>query len=102
MLAVGVVGCVVGLAIAVLPLYNGVVVQRQVEGSADAAALAGADAAAGIAPGSPCAAAADVARANGTSLSRCTVDGLVVTVTARKPFLGFSLVAAATAGPPVG
>ena len=74
----------------------------QMEGAADASALAGADAAAGIAAGSPCAVAAGVARANRTSLSGCVVDGLVVTVTTGGSFLGFSLAASATAGPPVG
>jgi hypothetical protein len=77
-------------------------VLTQIQGSADASALAGADAAAGIAAGSPCAVAAAVARANHTSLSRCAVDGLVVAVTAHGSFLGFSLAAGATAGPPVG
>jgi hypothetical protein len=98
----GILGCVVALAVAALPLYRGVAVLARIQGAADASALAGADAAAGIAAGSPCTGAAFVARANRTSLSACEVDGLVVTVTARGSFLGFSLMASATAGPPVG
>ena len=100
--AIGILGCVVALTVGALPLYRGVVVLAEIQGSADASALAGADAAAGIATGSPCSGAAEVARANHTSLSRCTVDGLVVSVRAQGSFLGFSLAADATAGPPVG
>jgi secretion/DNA translocation related TadE-like protein len=101
-LAVGIVGCIVGLAVVVVPLYRGLGELRQVQGAADASALAGADVAAGIAPGSPCQVAISVARAGGVVAKDCTVDGLVVTVTAGSSFLGFSLVSTATAGPPVG
>jgi len=101
-LAVGIVGCVIALAVLVVPLYRGLGAVRQVQGAADAASLAGADVAAGIAPGSPCEVAASVARANGAAATHCRADGLVVTVTARSSFLGISLVSTASAGPPVG
>jgi secretion/DNA translocation related TadE-like protein len=101
-LAVGIVGCIVGLAVVVVPLYRGLGALRQIQGAADASALAGADVAAGIAPGSPCGVAVSVARANDANTVKCRADGLVVTVTAGGSFLGFSLVSTATAGPPVG
>ncbi|MCU1534655.1 MAG: hypothetical protein JWR53_1136, partial [Glaciihabitans sp.] len=38
-------------------------------------------------------------RANGASLARCEVVGLVATVSATRGYLGLSLTATATAGP---
>jgi secretion/DNA translocation related TadE-like protein len=102
-------GSILGLAIAgtiaavlsvTLPLYMGFSVRESVAGAADASALAGADVASGIAPGSPCGVAATVAAANGASLVSCRVDGLVVTVGLERGFLGLQLVQSARAGPP--
>ena len=89
--------CLVALA---LPLYAVLVVKQSVAGAADAAALAAADVRVGIVPGEPCAVAAAVAAANGAELAGCAVDGLVVTVTARRAFAGFAVGVSATAGPP--
>jgi secretion/DNA translocation related TadE-like protein len=89
--------CLVALA---LPLYAVFVVKQSVAGAADAAALAAADVRVGIEPGEPCAVAATVASANGADLVGCTVDGLVVTVTARRTVAGFAVGVSATAGPP--
>ena len=89
--------CVVAM---VLPLYYVLAVKQSVAGAADAAALAAADVRVGIVPGEPCAVAATVASANGTELAACEIDGLVVTVTARRAFAGFAVGVSATAGPP--
>jgi secretion/DNA translocation related TadE-like protein len=85
----------------VIPLYLGLSIRESVADSADAAALAAADVAAGISPGAPCASAARVAAANRASLEGCSVDGLVVTVRTSAQFLGLTLTSSATAGPPV-
>lgn len=84
-----------------IPLYLGLGIRQSIAGAADAAALAGADVAAGIAPGSPCQVAASIARANHASLDACIADGLVVSVRASTGFLGLTLSASASAGPPV-
>ena len=101
LLAVAVIGSTIASVALGVPLLVGIGVRQSVEGAADASALAGADVAAGIYPGSPCVVAADVARANGARLASCAVDGLVVTVRASAEFLGLPLAASATAGPPV-
>ena len=82
------------------PLFMGLTLSAEINGAADAAALGAADVAAGILPGTPCAAAASVAIANRVILRGCQVDGLVVTVSVGTTFWGIPLVAAATAGPP--
>lgn len=69
-------------------------------GAADASALAAADVAVGIVPGFACEQAAAVASANGARLAQCETDGLIVTVVASRPFLGLTITATATAGPP--
>ena len=100
LLAVALVGAIATVALVSVPLYRGLSIRESVATTADAAALAGADVAAGISPGVPCVAALSVATANGHSLSACAVDGLVVRVTATGSFLGLGLTASATAGPP--
>ena len=96
-----VAGSVLAAMALVVPLYTGLGIRESVAAAADAAALAGADVAAGISPGTPCQVATRVAAANRASLGACTVDGLVVTVRARAGFLGITLASTATAGPPV-
>ncbi|MDJ0334271.1 hypothetical protein QMG83_03435 [Salinibacterium sp. G-O1] len=98
-LSVAIIGAVTALTMMLAPLYIGVMARRTVAGAADAAALAAADTAIGRVPGVPCDAAAAVAGANGASIVSCTVDGLVVSVTAERMVLGISVTAAATAGP---
>jgi secretion/DNA translocation related TadE-like protein len=101
LLAVAILGAVVGTLALVVPLYVGLGIRESVSDAADAAALAGADVAAGASPGAPCSVAAQVASANRARLDACAVDGLVVTVRTSGEFLGLTLAAAATAGPPV-
>jgi secretion/DNA translocation related TadE-like protein len=99
-LGLAIAGCIVAIVLLSLPLYMGLQIRASVAGAADAAALAGADVATGLAPGDPCIVAAAIGRANGASISGCDVDGLVVTVTAKATFLDIPLTASATAGPP--
>jgi secretion/DNA translocation related TadE-like protein len=100
-LAMAILGGVGVLLTLLVPLYVGLGIRESVGDAADAAALAAADVAAGISPGSPCAVAAEIVTANHARLEGCAVDGLVVTVSASDGFLGISLRANATAGPPV-
>ncbi|WP_144763549.1 Rv3654c family TadE-like protein [Curtobacterium sp. 9128] len=67
--------------------------------AADAAALAGAAAVVGLVPGGPCAAAARVARANGTDLVACAVRGAVVWVVVSVAAGPVTLHRSAVAGP---
>jgi len=83
-----------------LPAYGALAARQAVAGAADAAALAAADVAVGILPGSPCEAAAAVAGANRAALTSCAADGLIVTVTVSRTLLGIPVTATATAGPP--
>jgi secretion/DNA translocation related TadE-like protein len=99
-LGLAIVGSIGALTVLTIPLCVGLGIRERVAGAADAAALAGADVATGIYPGVPCDWARSVAAANGATVSMCVVDGLVVTVRVRSTFLGLSLVATATAGPP--
>jgi secretion/DNA translocation related TadE-like protein len=100
LLGLAIVGSVAAVVSLLVPLILGLGIRESLAGGADAAALAGADVAAGIAPGIPCDAAARLAAANGVSLGACAVDGLVVTVRTDRHFLGLELDATATAGPP--
>jgi len=99
-LMVGVVASVVALTALALPLYTVLIVRASVSGAADAAALAAADTAVGLAGGVPCDQAALVARSNGADLDSCTADGLIVTVSVSRSIMGLGVVAVATAGPP--
>ncbi len=99
---VGLIAAIVALTSMALPLYSVLVVRQSVAAAADAAALAAADVAVGRAAGTPCEVAARVAAANGASVTSCELDGLVATVTAARPVLGFAVTATATAGPPRG
>jgi hypothetical protein len=94
-----VIGSVVAVVSLTVPLYAGLAIWQLVAGAADAAALAAADVSSGIAPGSPCGAAAEVAAANLSGLAACSIDGRVVTVRLKRDFLGFDVAATATAGP---
>jgi secretion/DNA translocation related TadE-like protein len=100
-LAIAILGGVGAALTLLVPLYAGLGIRESVADAADAAALAAADVAAGLSPGSPCSVAAEVAAANNARFERCAVDGLVVTVSTSDGFLGISLQASATAGPPV-
>ncbi|WP_435771285.1 Rv3654c family TadE-like protein [Nocardioides sp. SYSU DS0651] len=91
------VGAAAGVVAAIM------VAHRQAQSAADLAALAGATALSDR-TGDPCAAAGDVAAANGASLDSCAVDGedVLVSVVVRGPrWLGQDddLVGRARAGP---
>ena len=76
LLGLAVTGSIMAALALVIPLYTGLVIRAKVAAAADTAALAAADVAAGIFPGSPCVIAAHIARLNGASLDTCAVDGL--------------------------
>jgi secretion/DNA translocation related TadE-like protein len=99
-LAVAIVSSLAVATMALAPLCFGLASRAAVAGAADAAALAAADSAAGILSRQPCVVAGIVASANGAVLDGCVVDGRVATVRLSRPFMGFSLQASATAGPP--
>jgi secretion/DNA translocation related TadE-like protein len=99
-LGVAILGAMVLVVAIVLPLYIGLAVRQSVVGAADAGALAAADVAVGLIPGVPCEAAEQIVAANGAVLTGCVADGLIVTVSADRLFLGLRLRAVATAGPP--
>ncbi len=77
-------------------------VGRSVANAADAAALAAADTASGAIPGYPCEAADAVATLNETVVMRCTVTGLIASVSVRREVHGIGISASARAGPPTG
>ncbi|GAA2887111.1 helicase [Microbacterium esteraromaticum] len=83
-------------------LAAGVVTAQRAAGAADAAALAAADVASGAirAEVDACASAALVARAAGSELGVCDLDGLTATVEVRSAYSGLVAVARARAGPP--
>ena len=99
-LGIALIGAIVGLVIAVVPLYAVLAARSTVSNAADAAALAAADARVGVATGFPCDRAAEVATAHGADLTGCAVDGLIATVSVSRTILGFRLESTATAGPP--
>lgn len=98
-LVVAIMAGVLGMVALVSPLWVVLVARSHLAAAADSSALAAADVAVGRTPGQPCDSAAMVARANDATLLACEADGLIVTVLAEGRVLGFSLVAAATAGP---
>jgi hypothetical protein len=99
---VAILAAVLGLSALSIPLYSVLAAKVLASGAADAAALAAADVAVGRAVGEPCLTAARIAEANGTSLAACQPDGLVVTVRVETVVHGFTVAAAASAGPPTG
>lgn len=99
-LALGIIGAVVVVALLAVALGAGLAVRQRAIGAADNAAIAAADVARGLAPGAPCPAAERVARAHGAGLERCEIDGYVATVEVATTALGIRIAARATAGPP--
>ena len=99
MLALGTVAVLAVAAAGTLPFALGTTVKHRVKDAADAAALAAANVALGLHPGEPCATAATVAAGNAATLVDCSIDGVVVTVTAGATLLGLRLTATSTAGP---
>ncbi len=88
------------LGLAGITLAAALAARQRVLGAADLAALAAADAASGIVPGSSCELAARVADAAGARLTRCVLDGLVARVTLSDRFAGIPIEVRSAAGPP--
>ena len=99
-LALSMVAAVVTLGLAAVTLAAALTTRQRVVGAADLAALAAADAASGIIPGSSCELAARVADAAGARLTGCSLDGLVARVTLSGGFAGIPIEARSAAGPP--
>ena len=99
MLAIGLAGAIVCFAAVVVPLYAVLAARSATASAADSAALAAADARVGAVTGYPCERAAEVAAANGATMTSCTVDGLVATITVQRQLAGFTIRQTATAGP---
>lgn len=98
--ALGLVGATAALTALTVPLLGAFVGSQRAANSADAAALAAADASSGVVPGVPCALASAVAERNGAELTSCELDGPVSTVSVRVGVFGFAVGAEARAGPP--
>ncbi|WP_157009228.1 Rv3654c family TadE-like protein [Agromyces laixinhei] len=102
-LAVGVIGAMAALAVALTALLGVFVVSQRASNAADAAALAAADAISGAVAGVPCALADSVAARNGARLSACEGDGAAASViVVIDTVAGFAVSASARAGPPGG
>lgn len=99
-LALGLIGAVIAVTAAIVPVASAFVASQRAANAADAAALAAADAVSGAVMGIPCELAGRVAARNGGVLTACTVGGPTVTVTVTVSTAGFSLGASARAGPP--
>lgn len=98
--SVGLIAVVATLATGLAAVSSASVFGQRLAGAADAAALAAADTASGVAIGVPCERAEEVAAASGASLAACEVDGLVATVTVTGRFGVLVCDARARAGPP--
>lgn len=99
-LALGLIGAVVAVTAAIVPVAGAFVASQRAANAADAAALGAADAVSGAVVGVPCELAGRVAARNGGTLTACTVEGLTASVTVTALGAGFTLVASARAGPP--
>ena len=99
-LAIAVLGATVLLTTLVVSTLALLAVGRSVASAADASALAAADTASGAIAGYPCAAADAAATLNLVAVSRCTVTGLIASVSVRRTVLGIGVSASARAGPP--
>ena len=99
-LAVGLIASVLLLTGFALPLHVALTTRQLTANAADAAALAAADTASGLAPGYPCDNAATAAQLNGAELTRCSVSGREARVAASRTVLGIVVTIEARAGPP--
>ena len=101
-LAIAVLGATVLLTTLVVSILALLTVGRSVANAADAAALAAADTASGAIAGYPCAAAEAVATLNEAAVLRCSVTGLIASVSVTRTVHGIDVSAHARAGPPPG
>lgn len=99
-LALAVVALLAVLTLAVTGVGAALAGRQRVVAAADAGALAAADTALGIHPGVPCEAARAVVAAHGATLSACTLDGVVATISASATVAGIPVTVTARAGPP--
>jgi len=99
-LALGIVGAVVGVTALTVPTATIFVASQRAANAADSAALAAADAVSGAVPGVACELAAQTAARNGATLASCEAHGPAVTVTVATASFGIELTASARAGPP--
>jgi len=97
---VGVVAVIAGLVSALAVVGGASLAVERLAGTADAAALAAADAASGAVAGVPCEEAARIAEAGDASLRECDVEGLIATITVAGAYGGISFDARSRAGPP--
>jgi len=99
-LAAGVLGALIAVLLATLPVVTLFAAHQRAANAADAAALAAADTASGRLPGFPCETARMVAARNAASLGTCSVEGLTVLVDATVDTAFGAITVAARAGPP--
>lgn len=99
-LQAGVVAVTGALAIGLVSVGTAATEAQRLQGVADGAALAAADALAGFAAGEPCARSRRLAAAQGTHLATCVIDERVATIEVRGAFAGIPVSASARAGPP--
>ncbi|MGO1411439.1 Rv3654c family TadE-like protein [Microbacterium sp.] len=99
-MAAGVLGGAVVLTLGLVAVGGAAAESQRAAGIADAAALAAADAASGAIVGEPCARAAEVAAAQGASVSSCSLDDLIATVSVSWHYAGVPALAVSRAGPP--
>jgi secretion/DNA translocation related TadE-like protein len=99
-LGLAVIGATMTLTAVVVPAFALLAVGQSVRNAADAAALAAADAATGAVAGVPCDLADAAAMLNGATVTECTLDGLIASVTVARVVGGFTIAARARAGPP--
>ncbi|MDZ5144560.1 Rv3654c family TadE-like protein [Microbacterium testaceum] len=98
--SVGVAAVIAGLIAALAVVGGAALAAERLAGTADAAALAAADAASGAVTGVPCDEAARIAEAGNASLRECDVEGLIATITVAGAYGGISFDARSRAGPP--
>lgn len=101
-LSAGLIGVAATMALGAALIGGAATTAHRVAGAADAAALAAADTASGAITLTelPCHAAERVARAAGTTVTECRLDGLVATVQVNSTYAVMTVVAVARAGPP--
>jgi secretion/DNA translocation related TadE-like protein len=98
--AAAIIGVVCSVTIAVAAAAGVLVERHRLTGATDAAALAAADAAAGVVPGVPCDEAERVAEANRVRIVTCLVTGADAEVEATSAVGAYAIRASARAGQP--
>ena len=101
-LAIGLVSVSALLVAATGAVGLAVATRVELDGAADAAALAAADALAGFVLEEPCTVAERAASLNGARLAACGIEGAVADVIVETTVLGVHATSRARAGPPIG